>query len=276
MAEENRRVRARERLSGIARGIEDQYKSGRRVLSFEEYLDLFAQNPVRHGRDASRDVRDVFDHSGTRQVERPWGSMRRFSLFDLPWEEPGARRDALVGQEKLQNEIYRVLANFSREGRPNRFLLLHGPNGSAKSTAAGCIFRALEHYSTLEEGALYRFHWVFPSQKTMRGAIGFGGDEQAKVIPPSTSFAHLDETQIDARLVIELRDHPLFLLPVAERHALLGELLADAGATEPPPEWLARGQLSLKNQQVLDALLGTYKGNLREALRHVQVERYFI
>jgi serine protein kinase len=51
---------------------------------------------------------------------------------------------------------------------------MHGPNGSAKSTIAACVLRALEHYSTLDEGAVYRFHWVFPSKKTVRGAIGFG------------------------------------------------------------------------------------------------------
>jgi len=33
---------------------------------------------------------------------------------------------------------------------------------------------ALQHYSGLDEGALYRFHWVFPSNKTIRGALGFG------------------------------------------------------------------------------------------------------
>ena len=35
--------------------------------------------------------------------------------------------------------------------------------------------RALEHYSTLDEGALYRFNWIFPSQKLQKGGIGFGG-----------------------------------------------------------------------------------------------------
>ncbi len=38
----------------------------------------------------------------------------------------------------------------------------------------GCLMAALEHYSTLDEGALYRFNWVFPSNKTIRGSLGFG------------------------------------------------------------------------------------------------------
>ncbi|WP_437747252.1 serine protein kinase PrkA [Sorangium sp. So ce1504] len=285
--------RARKALSeldAIASSMARRFNEEQRVLSFQQYLELFASNPVRFGRDAARYVRDMFDHFGTRTIKKPWGELTRFQLFDLPWELPvtepaqqGApaaasyhgRDFALIGHEELQAEVYRVLCNFVREGRANRLVLMHGPNGSAKSTLAACILRALEHYSTLDEGAVYRFHWVFPSRKTMRGSIGFGGDVKASAAD-GTSYAHLEDDQIDARLVIELRDHPLFLLPVRERRALILKLYEDAGATEPPPEWLMSGKLSHKNQQVFEALLVASGGSLVETLRHVQVERYFI
>lgn len=280
-------------LDSIASTMERRFNEERRVLSFQQYLELFAADPIRQGRDAARYVRDMFDHYGTRKVKRPWGELTRFSLFDLPWESevkafvgdaegeggPAAtyhgRDAALVGQEEIQAEIYRVLCNFVREGRANRLILMHGPNGSAKSTVAACVLRALEHYSTQDEGALYRFHWVFPSRKTVRGAIGFGGDMKASAAD-RVSYAHLTDDQIDARLVIELRDHPMFLLPLRERRAMILRLFADAGATEPPPEWLMSGRLSHKNQQVFEALLAANGGSLVEVLRHVQVERYFI
>ena len=268
-------------LDTIAGGMELRFREGRRVLSFQQYVELFAQNPVRYGRDAPRYARDMFDHFGTETVPRPWGQLTRFRLFDLPWEEastPGlgyhGRDVALVGQEELQGEVYRALSNFVREGRANRLVLMHGPNGSAKSTVAACILRALEHYSTLDEGALYRFHWVFPSRKTVRGAIGFGAVTKAS--SGGASFAHLSEDQIDARLVMELRDHPLFLLPVPERRVLVERLWATCDAREPPPEWLMNGKLSHKSQQVFEALLASYGGSLAETLRHVQVERWFV
>ncbi|MCC6648064.1 MAG: serine protein kinase PrkA [Polyangiaceae bacterium] len=263
---------AARRLAEITARVRDRYRTEQRLLSFDEYLSVLAAHPERHARDASRYLRDALVHYGTREIERPWGSVRRFNLFDLGFLEEERRRDALVAHEELQNDLFRALSNFAREGRANRLVLLHGPNGSAKSTLVGCLFRALEHYSTLDEGALYRFHWVFPTQKTLRGPLGFGGDEAER--PPPRSFAHLDEEQIEARLVVEVRDHPLFLLPVAERRRLLAELLP-AGA-EPLPDWMARGQLSQKNQQVVDALMATYKGDLAEVLRHVQVERTFV
>jgi serine protein kinase len=265
-------------LDTIAQTMERRFQEGRRVLSFQQYLDLFASNPGRYGRDAARYVRDMFDHFGTRPIERPWGELVRFNLFDLPWEaESGyhGREATLIGHEELQAEVYRSLSNFVQEGRANRLILMHGPNGSAKSTIAACILRALEHYATLDEGALYRFHWVFPSRKTMRGAIGFGGEVKPSA-SEGASYAHLDDSQIDTRLVIELRDHPLFLLPIPERRALVQKLYADAGEKDAPPDWLMSGKLSHKNQQVFEALLTSYKGSLGETLRHVQVERYFI
>src|SRR5277367_286014 len=197
----------------IAAQVEERFRASRRVLAFAEFLELFDSEPLRYSRDASRYVRDVFDHYGKTTVRYPWGDFTRFSLFDLPWESSDGHalpRGGLVGQEHVQEEIYRALSNFAREGRPNRLILLHGPNGSAKSTIAACIMSALEHYSTLDEGALYRFHWVFPSPKTMRGSLGFG--------PENTrggglgSYAHLSDDQIDAKLVVEVRDHPLFLI----------------------------------------------------------------
>jgi len=264
-----------EDLARIAEQVERSFKEERRLLSFREYLALFATDPLRHSRDAARYTRDMFDCFGRVPAERPWGSMTRFSLFDLPFlEERDRQREALVGQEAVQLELYRALNNFVREGRPNRVLMLHGPNGSAKSTVAACLMRALEHYSSEPEGALYRFHWVFPSERTLRGAIGFGGKSDAH--RDTDSYARLTEEQIDSRLFMEVRDHPLFLLPAEQRQDLVARLYGEAGAQEPPPAWILRGSLSHKSQLVYEALLSSYDGSLTEVLRHVQVERYFI
>src|SRR5260370_27259810 len=178
------------RVRATAQRGEGAFRGGGGVSPFAESMELVDADPVRYSRDASRYVRDVFDHYGKTTVRHPWGEFTRFSLFDQPWEPTEGRslpRGALIGQEHVQEEIYRALSNFVREGRPNRLVLLHGPNGSAKSTIAACIMAALEHYSTLDEGALYRVHWVFPSQKTIRGSLGFCHDKSAAAAP---SYAH--------------------------------------------------------------------------------------
>lgn len=269
-------MRIDEELRDIAERVQRDFEQERRLLSLQEYLELFANDPLRHSRDAARYLRDAFDFYGCTVVERPWSTLTRFKLFDLPFLPAAeARREQLIGQEAVQGEIYRVLSNFVREGRPNRVILLHGPNGSAKSTVASCIMRALEHYSTQPEGALYRFHWVFPNEKTLRGVIGFGG-KRGSALGQEDSYAHLPEEEIDARLFMEVRDHPLFLIPREERKRLIERLYAENKATEPPPAWILRGELSHKSRQVYDALLATYDGSLAQVFRHVQVERYFV
>ncbi len=266
-------------LESIAQAVASRFQADRRLLSFDEYLALFDENPVQCARDSSRYLRDCFLHFGKREVSRPWGSATRWNLFDLPWEKTGENdhpRGALVGQEDVQEEIFRAVSNYASEGRPTRFVLLHGPNGSAKSTTVACLFSALEKYSTTPDGALYSFSFVFPTTKTVRGALGFGSDGGTRQAPP-TSFAHLQDEALDAKVSIEPRDHPLFLLPVEERRRFLeGRWLKLPKGTEPPARWLLEGQLSHKAQQIVQALLASHRGDFREVLRHVRVERYFI
>ncbi len=261
-------------LADISERVEGEFHRSRRVLSFEEYLALVAEHPRRYCRDAAQYLRDAFEHFGTSVVTRPWGEFKRFGLFDLAFlPQDESRRLGLVGQEQVQSEVYRVLSNFVREGRPNKVILLHGPNGSAKSTVARCIMTALEHFSTLAEGVLYRFHWVFPTKASTKGTIGFG-DKPG--MTSTDSHAHLSESQIDARVFDEIRDHPLLLLPTPERRKLLEKLTATSSESVHFSDWIWDGELSHKNKSVFDALLSSYDGSLREVLRHVVVERYFI
>ncbi len=259
----------------------DRFATERRVMSFDEYLGLYAEAPRRHGRDAARWLRDLFDHYGSREVVRPYGRFTRWNLFDLPWEDEVGQRDALIGQETQQAEVYRALANFGLLGAVNRLVLLHGPNGSAKSTFAATVMRAMEAYSQTDDGALYQFNWVFPRGRgTDNAKIGFGGGSSSgrdDGPAPGDSYAHLDERDIDAKVLCELRDHPLLLLPRAVRQPLLERTFAKSAADDDgPPQLLWRGGLSHKSQQVFEALFTAYRGDLRRVYAHVQIERWYV
>ena len=101
-------------------------------------LTLFIQDPRGQARNAAQYLRDVMDHYGTEQVPHPTGKVRRFKVFDVP---AGERDGRVAGQEEVQNAIYRLLGNFVRAGRINKLILLHGPNGSAKSTLVDALKR---------------------------------------------------------------------------------------------------------------------------------------
>src|SRR5690554_5222624 len=140
----------RERLKTMNEGLRDTFKARRRVVSFAEYLDLVEERPSVQLRSAPQFIKDCFDYWGQEEIEYPWGPVRRFKLFDCPWAEG---RDQLLGQEAVQNQVYRALSNFVSEGAANKLILLHGPNGSAKSTLVRCIGRAMQAYSERDEGA---------------------------------------------------------------------------------------------------------------------------
>lgn len=254
-------------LDGTVEEARTRFISEKSLLGFHEYLDVVAADPKAQVRDAPTYLRDVFLHYGTEEVERPYGRFRRYKLFDAPFD---GGRERLIGHERVQQEVFGLLSDFVKEGRTTKLILLHGPNGSAKTSFIGCIMRALEHYSRLPEGALYTFNWVFPSAKLERTNIGFG---TARPLGDLKTYAHLAEGDVDARLRVETRDHPLLLLPVEARLRFLRELL---GPKAQLPKNLTEGDLSPKARQIYDALLRAYKGDLSEVLKHVQVERFYI
>lgn len=263
-------------MARIADSVRERYQSQRRVLSFSEFLALFRESPWRHSRDAARYLRDCFDFWGKDTRPIPGGTLTRFRLFDLPFlrEADGRRRhDYLVGQEEIQEAVYRVLGNFVREGRINKLVMLHGPNGSAKSTFVHCMMKGLEAYSETEEGALYYFSWIFPRGRDGR-TIGFGSADDA--MPSGDTYAHLPDSQIDLRMPSELRENPLMLLPIAERRRLVRDAYEAARIEEVPPALVLDGQLGAKNKKIFEALLTAYRGDLRRVLAHVRVERLYI
>jgi len=262
----------KETLVGLHEAVREDFTRNRRVMSFSEYLALAFAEPTRQLRSATQYLVDCFDHYGTEKVKYPWGEVTRFKMFDAPWANG---EDRLFGQEAVQNSVYQVLRSFVRDGRPNKLILLHGPNGSAKSTFIRCVGRGLENYSTLDEGALYRFSWIFPAQKSTKGGIGFGGAGGAQAIESMESFAFLSDDQVDARLGDELRDHPLLLVPLDERAKLIGKLLENhQGKSFNVSDYLRTGSLSPKNRAIYDALLASYGGDFVQVLRHIRVERF--
>jgi serine protein kinase len=130
-----------------------------------------------------------------------------------------------MGHEELQESFRRALEGFIREGRVNRMIMLHGPNGSAKSTFVACMMRGLEAYSRVAEGALYRFSWVFPRGRPVTSPIGFSARRTAARRGDADSFALLPEARIAVKLTSELKDHPLLLLPRADRRTLVERVL---------------------------------------------------
>lgn len=259
MSTDDARLDPAEFIHGLSEHVRQDFLLKKRVLSFEEYASLVLNNPRVHARNAAQYLVDCFCHFGR--------DKDRFRLFDVPFEDG---QDRLIGQEPSQQDIFRILSKFAKQGKVDHLILLHGPNGSAKSTLIACIQRALEFYSSTDEGALYRFNWVFPVERIEKKGLGFGGAGR----PSLRSYAYLDETEIETKIQTDFRDHPLFLIPKRQRRALLERLLAGQDFTL--SETILDGDLSPLSRQVFDALLISYNGDLERVLNHVQIERFFL
>ena len=260
-----------ELLRDVERTLTSAFADKRQVLSYDEFFGLFCEHPRQHSRTAAQYLRDAMLFYGTYEVQRPEGIATRYKLFDCPWSDG---KDRVVGQEAAQNAMFRHINGFARERRVTRLVLLHGPNGSAKSSLIECLGQAVEDYSARPEGAIYRFNWIFPSLNVAKKRLGFGASTPHGALD---SFAHLDDTDVDARLPADLRDHPLLLLPRAARQTLIAKL-REAGKLpedEPLGEYLSDGDLAPRSRAIVDALMAAYHGDLQHVLQHVQVERFF-
>ncbi|MHC4820536.1 MAG: PrkA family serine protein kinase [Planctomycetota bacterium] len=264
-------MKAEEFLDRAGAESRDAYERDQRLLTFDGFLERFAEDPYGLGRSAVQYAVDAVDHFGTRRVPGIGGPVSRWCIWDAPFEDG---RGAVYGEEDVQERIVRTLRSAAEDGRLDRLVVLHGPNGSSKSSLVSGLMRGLAHYSAEQEGALYRFYWVFP-RSTEEESLGFGATASRDDSRDNESFALLDPGDIAARIPCELRDNPLLVLPAEERRRFLGEI-----SEERPPRrtlrHLMEGCLSPRSKVLFDGLLAGYQGDLRKVLRHVQVERWYI
>ncbi|MBE7463255.1 MAG: serine protein kinase PrkA [Planctomycetes bacterium] len=252
----------------------EAFQKQRRVLSFQQWLDLFLKDPATQGRNAAQYLVDCLDYYGHYEVDSIGGKARRYKLFDAPFD---AGRTRMIGHEAAQHDVYDLFHRFAATGKADRLVLSHGPNGSGKSTLIDLLVRGQEAYSRTDEGSIFTFNWIFTERLEGSGQMGFSARDEL----PKDSLAFIDENLISCKIVSELRESPLFLIPQPERNRLLDRLLAEGERSPKRVErlkgsYLREGDLSAKSKAIFEALLNAYRGDWLKVIKHVQVERYFV
>jgi serine protein kinase len=244
--------------------VNDQEQKQISMMSFDEFLNMVEKKPQTHLRTSCLYLKDMFDHFGKTKNGG-------FALFT----REHADAPSVKGQISAQHRLYQNLKNFSEEGYNNKFLLLIGPNGSAKSSMVRKIMYSAEDYSNTEEGALYSFSWIYPIDQFVKGSLGLGGTSPERNI---STYAYLDDKEISAIMPSELKDHPILLLPLKARQKLIEQMLKnDPDRLEViKKSYLYQGDLSQRNRVIFDALLKNYKGNYQDVMKHIRIERFHI
>jgi predicted Ser/Thr protein kinase len=267
-------------LGLVDQAVKKEFDSNHRILNFDEYLVLLSENPERQMRGSAQYLVHMMDYFGTSTVPTHETSIqsastsRRFRIFDEPIDGIAPK---VVGQEAVQNQIYKTLQSFARQGLNNQLILLHGPNGSAKSSMIHALMGGLEKFSKLPEGAVYSINWIFPIERYTKGGIGINTHPSSESV--LTHYAKLPDEEIAARIPCELKDHPLLVIPQEQRltflESLLGKEIA-AGIWKTLPTYLTKGDLCHRCKQIFDALLIANSGDFKKLLMHIQVERIYL
>lgn len=234
------------------------------VLSFDDYMELFKQAPHLQARPTYEYLIDMLNHFKKNE-------QGHFNLFQTHHSDA----HAIHGQHRPQEALYQNLVNFQEEGFNSKFILLVGPNGSSKSGIIKKFMKGAEEYSHTNEGALYSFSWIFPIDNVVRGTLGLATSHQSQQVQ---TYAYLDDKDISAILPSELKDHPLLLIPLNFRQEIINEALKDKPRLleSVQKSYLYKGDLSKRNREIFDALLKNYRGDHREVLKHIRIERFTI
>jgi len=266
-----------ELVQWVDSAVQKEFELTKRLLTFEEYLSILAGAPEAQLRGSAQYLADMMDHFGKTKVPQSGGiySEERFKVFDA---SPTSRK--VVGQEAVQNAVYRSLRTFERQGFNNKLILLHGPNGSAKTSLIQAMMAGQERYSKTNEGAVYTFNWIFPLDKVTKGSGAGLGLNQSSTRDGTklTSFARLPDEEVAARVPSDLKDHPFLLIPIETRREFLEKLIGKEKTEKLWPKLpiaLTQGDLNHRCKEIYNALLNANDGDYRKVLMHVQVERIF-
>ena len=234
--------------------------------SYTEYLALVSKDPYRHTRTAYQLVYDMIMHFGHEDFEDNGEEVRRFRLFDDPFN---GGKSAIYGLERTIERLVQYIRSGAREGGKERIFILHGPVGTAKTSILDLMGRGLEGYTATDEGAVYTFSWRFGKDFHTEGSSGLGFGQAAA----GGDYAGFKNPV--AVLPSQMHEHPLFLIPRPVRRELITQLFERAGITNKRviPHKIIEGELDFNSKQIYDFLLRRYKGDWLKVMDHVQVQR---
>lgn len=131
----------------------ERYAALHEEMNFAEYLDRCMETP-KLLRNAFQYIYDMIMSEGTSQFKRYRKTYTKYAFFTKS-------RTKIYGLEETIDAIVNYLEGAAGSyGTQKRFLLLHGPVGSSKSTICRAIKEGLEKYSRTAEGTWYTYKWV--------------------------------------------------------------------------------------------------------------------
>lgn len=232
----------------IGKFDQKQFQTLHETMSFEQYVKRVIENP-RLVRGAYQRMYDMIMREGTTQFKRYRKTYTHYNFFDNG-EVP------IYGLDDTLQELVRFIRGAAGGyGTERRFLLLHGPVGSSKSTICSRLKKGLEEYSRSDDGVWYTYRW--------------------KNLPTGADGIFINDTDL-----CPMNDSPLKLIPQNVRNSFMDELNARLLESVPEKERNSTytlkcvGDLNPRCNKFMEELLIRYKGDWRKVVtEHIEVVR---
>ncbi|MBI2676774.1 MAG: serine protein kinase PrkA [Candidatus Yanofskybacteria bacterium] len=185
-------------LETLRTDIEDKEK--RKVLRFDEFLDVAKREPERSLRDIFQLFHDMVKSCvGKGEDEYPDDPESiGFIKYDCSKIFVRDSDNPFFADRLFANRFVRQVESLRQGSRQNRIYVYEGPHGSGKSTFLNNLLQAFEEYTATEEGQSFEIFWD----------IDIGGGEKVNVSCPS-------------------HDYPMLVIPKSYRAAFLDKLLSE-------------------------------------------------
>jgi len=241
--------------------------------SFDEYLAIVRTHPE-VTRNAHQRLYDIIMSRGVEWTEHFGKKVPRYHIFDDP-DFNGD--DALFGMDEPLSKLVEVIKAGAHEWEIHkRLILLYGPVGTAKSTAARILKKYTEVHSRSDEGALYTFAFDPNLGKLSVSEFDWEGIQRREgvAIEAGARQQYLEEKipwviGSAERSRDPLNEEPLKLIPLESRAKFLKELNQST-----PSKVRIAGDLNPQSRFVFEALAELYGGDWTKVIaNHIVVQR---
>ena len=179
----------------------------------------------------------------------------------------------MFGLDRQIATMVNFIQTTANKGGDERIVLLHGPQGTAKTSIIRLIINGLQYYSRTANGGIYTFDWVFVEDDFTEN-VGF--ELPHRRCKDSKSLAHLTDEDLFIRVPCQMNDHPLMLVPKDKRRSYLEQVVENGHKDIVIPKLLLENELCKNCQTIYDRLLDKYDGDIEKVLNHVQVLRLLV
>ena len=180
-------------LETLRADIEDKEK--RKVLRFDEFLDIAKKEPERSLRDIFQLFHDMVKSYVSKGEDEYPDDPESIGFIKYDCSKIFVRDsdNPFFADRLFANRFVRQVESLRQGSRQNRIYVYEGPHGCGKSTFLNNLLQAFEEYTATEEGQSFEIFWDIEIEGEKINVFCPSHDYPMLIIPKSYRIAFLDK-----------------------------------------------------------------------------------